>query len=103
MCSVHRVIGSQNMAYQPTLDVIDCRIGQQPGVHTGIMTASAGVSLGRLLLALDRTVAQLITAPAGLDAVVSSAALLDVDDDGVERIVHAWKIAGASSTEGAAR
>lgn len=80
MCSVHRVIGSQNMAYQPTLDVIDCRIGQQPGVHTGIMTASAGVSLGRLLLALDRTVAQLITAPAGLDAVVSSAALLDVDD-----------------------
>ncbi|MDY6810719.1 MAG: helix-turn-helix domain-containing protein [Actinomycetota bacterium] len=44
------------------------------------MTVAAGVSLGRLLLALDRTVAQLVTAPAGLDAVVSSAALLDVDD-----------------------
>ena len=44
------------------------------------MSVSAGVSIGRLLLALDRTVAQLITAPAGLDAIVSSAALLDVDD-----------------------
>ncbi|MFW0795743.1 helix-turn-helix domain-containing protein [Gordonia sp. CPCC 205515] len=44
------------------------------------MTTSAGVTLGRLLLALDRTVATLVTAPGGLDARVSSVALLDVDD-----------------------
>ncbi|WP_124708041.1 PucR family transcriptional regulator [Gordonia insulae] len=39
-----------------------------------------GVTLGHLLLALDRTVATLVTAPNGLDQRVSSAALLDVDD-----------------------
>ncbi|MEE3849223.1 helix-turn-helix domain-containing protein [Gordonia sp. LSe1-13] len=44
------------------------------------MTASAGATLGRLLLALDRTVATLSVAPTGLDVRVTSAALLDVDD-----------------------
>lgn len=44
------------------------------------MTAPAGVTLGRLLLALDRTLATLAVAPAGLDVRVSAPALLDVDD-----------------------
>ncbi|GAB89493.1 PucR family transcriptional regulator [Gordonia rhizosphera] len=44
------------------------------------MTTPGGVTLGRLLLALDRTVATLLTAPRGLDQRVSSAALLDLDD-----------------------
>ncbi|MGV9710891.1 PucR family transcriptional regulator [Gordonia sp. NPDC003424] len=44
------------------------------------MTTPSGVTLGRLLLALDRTVATLVSAPGGLDRRVSSVALLDVDD-----------------------
>ncbi|MFW0785366.1 helix-turn-helix domain-containing protein [Gordonia sp. CPCC 206044] len=44
------------------------------------MTTPWGVTLGRLILALDRTVATLVSAPDGLDQRVSSAALLDVDD-----------------------
>ncbi|RPA10181.1 CdaR family transcriptional regulator [Gordonia sp. OPL2] len=44
------------------------------------MTAPVGVTLGRLLLALDRTLATLSVAPAGLDVRVCSPALLDVDD-----------------------
>ncbi len=41
---------------------------------------SAGVSLGRLLLALDATVVSLIEAPRGLDLPVASSALIDADD-----------------------
>lgn len=44
------------------------------------MTTSSAVTLGRLLLALDRTVATLVVAPRGLDLPVASVALLDVDD-----------------------
>ena len=43
------------------------------------MTTS-GVSLGRLLLALDATMVTLVQAPRGLDLPVSSAALIDPDD-----------------------
>ncbi|NDK92524.1 PucR family transcriptional regulator [Gordonia desulfuricans] len=39
-----------------------------------------GVELGRLLLALDRTVATLVTAPAGLDRPIAELAMLDADD-----------------------
>lgn len=39
-----------------------------------------GVSLGKLLLALDTTLVQLIQAPRGLDLPVASAALIDQDD-----------------------
>jgi DNA-binding PucR family transcriptional regulator len=39
-----------------------------------------GVSLGRLLLALDTTLVSLVEAPRGLDLPVASAALLDADD-----------------------
>src|SRR5580693_550903 len=40
----------------------------------------AGVGLGQLLLALDKTVASLVDAPRGLDLPVASAALIDADD-----------------------
>ncbi|MBX9920210.1 MAG: PucR family transcriptional regulator, partial [Mycolicibacterium frederiksbergense] len=39
-----------------------------------------GVGLGRLLLALDTTLVNLVEAPRGLDLPVASAALLDADD-----------------------
>ncbi|MCR5978426.1 PucR family transcriptional regulator [Gordonia jinghuaiqii] len=44
------------------------------------MDKAPGVALGRLLLALDRTVARLVTSPHGLDAPVTSLAMVDVDD-----------------------
>ncbi|MCR8897819.1 helix-turn-helix domain-containing protein [Gordonia sp. GONU] len=44
------------------------------------MDKSPGVALGRLILALDRTVATLITAPQGLDVPVRSLAMIDIDD-----------------------
>lgn len=44
------------------------------------MTSSSGVSLGRLLLALDRTVATLVTAPRGLDVPIGTPAMVDIDD-----------------------
>lgn len=46
--------------------------GGEPGAR--------GVDLGRLLLALDRTVATLICAPRGLDLSIADVALLDPDD-----------------------
>ncbi len=39
-----------------------------------------GLSLGQLLLALDRTMVTLVEAPRGLDMPVGSVALVDVDD-----------------------
>ena len=39
-----------------------------------------GLSLGQLLLALDRTMVTLVDAPRGLDMQVGSVALVDVDD-----------------------
>ena len=39
-----------------------------------------GLSLGQLLLALDRTTVTLVEAPRGLDMPVGSVALVDVDD-----------------------
>jgi DNA-binding PucR family transcriptional regulator len=39
-----------------------------------------GLSLGQLLLALDRTMVSLVEAPRGLDMPVSSVALVDIDD-----------------------
>lgn len=36
--------------------------------------------MGRLLLALDQTVATLVTAPRGLDELVASPAMVDIDD-----------------------
>ncbi|WP_439032003.1 PucR family transcriptional regulator [Gordonia terrae] len=39
-----------------------------------------GLPLGRLILALDRAVASLVTSPHGLDAPLASLALIDVDD-----------------------
>ncbi|MDL9938001.1 helix-turn-helix domain-containing protein [Gordonia sp. ABSL1-1] len=44
------------------------------------MDNSEGVTLGRLLLALDRTLATLVDAPRGLDLPVTSIALVDLDD-----------------------
>ncbi len=44
------------------------------------MGSPAGLSLGQLLLALDATMVSLVDAPRGLDAAVSSAALIDTDD-----------------------
>ena len=44
------------------------------------MTERDGLSLGQLLLALDRTMVTLIEAPRGLDMPVGSVALVDVDD-----------------------
>ncbi|MGV0849583.1 helix-turn-helix domain-containing protein [Mycolicibacterium phlei] len=41
---------------------------------------NTGLGLGRLLLALDRTMVTLIEAPRGLDMPVASAALVDADD-----------------------
>ncbi|MBX7432514.1 helix-turn-helix domain-containing protein [Mycobacterium sp. Y57] len=42
--------------------------------------SAAGLSLGQLLLALDRTMVTLVEAPRGLDMPVSSVALVDADD-----------------------
>lgn len=42
--------------------------------------SDTGVGLGRLLLALDTTLVNLVEAPRGLDLPVASAALLDADD-----------------------
>ena len=42
--------------------------------------ARGGLSLGQLLLALDRTMVTLVEAPRGLDMPVGSVALVDVDD-----------------------
>ncbi len=42
--------------------------------------AAAGLGLGQLLLALDRTMVTLVEAPSGLDIPVSSVALIDADD-----------------------
>src|SRR5919108_922311 len=39
-----------------------------------------GLSLGQLLLALDRTMVTLVEAPRGLDMPVGSVALVDADD-----------------------
>ena len=44
------------------------------------MDSGAQLSLGQLLLALDRTMATLVEAPRGLDMPVASAALVDADD-----------------------
>lgn len=44
------------------------------------MDKSPGVALGRLVLALDRTVATLVSAPQGLDVPVRSLAMIDIDD-----------------------
>ncbi|MET9202940.1 helix-turn-helix domain-containing protein [Gordonia sp. NPDC003585] len=44
------------------------------------MDNTRGLPLGRLLLALDRTVVTLVTAPRGLDESVSSLAMIDIDD-----------------------
>jgi DNA-binding PucR family transcriptional regulator len=44
------------------------------------MTAPAGLGLGQLLLALDRTMVTLVEAPRGLDMAVGSVALVDADD-----------------------
>ena len=41
---------------------------------------TGGLSLGQLLLALDRTMVTLVEAPRGLDMPVASVALVDVDD-----------------------
>ena len=41
---------------------------------------TARVGLGRLLLALDRTMVMLVEAPRGLDMTVGSVALIDTDD-----------------------
>jgi len=42
--------------------------------------STAGLSLGQLLLALDRTMVTLVDAPRGLDIPVASVALVDADD-----------------------
>ncbi len=44
------------------------------------MAERAGLSLGQLLLTLDRTMVTLVEAPRGLDMPVGSVALVDVDD-----------------------
>lgn len=44
------------------------------------MAERDGLSLGQLLLALDRTMVTLVEAPRGLDMTVGSVALVDVDD-----------------------
>ncbi|WP_238421187.1 CdaR family transcriptional regulator [Gordonia sp. 'Campus'] len=44
------------------------------------MDKPVGVALGRLILALDRTLATLVSAPHGLDEQVATVAMLDVDD-----------------------
>lgn len=44
------------------------------------MDKSAGIALGRLVLALDQTVATLVSSPRGLDAPVSTVAMVDADD-----------------------
>ena len=44
------------------------------------MADREGLSLGQLLLALDRTMVALVEAPRGLDMRVSSVALVDGDD-----------------------
>ncbi|HKV22775.1 MAG TPA: helix-turn-helix domain-containing protein [Mycobacterium sp.] len=44
------------------------------------MAEREGLSLGQLLLALDRTMVALVEAPRGLDMTVGSVALVDVDD-----------------------
>ena len=44
------------------------------------MPEREGLSLGQLLLALDRTMVTLVEAPRGLDMPVGSVALVDVDD-----------------------
>lgn len=44
------------------------------------MAEREGLSLGQLLLALDRTMVSLVEAPRGLDMPVGSVALVDVDD-----------------------
>src|SRR5215470_4964084 len=41
---------------------------------------TGGLSLGQLLLALDRTMVSLVDAPRGLDMPVASVALVDIDD-----------------------
>src|ERR1700730_2457881 len=41
---------------------------------------TSGLSLGQLLLALDRTMVSLVEAPRGLDMPVGSVALVDADD-----------------------
>src|ERR1700754_3932610 len=43
-------------------------------------TQPAGLGLGQLLLALDRTMVTLVEAPRGLDMPVGSVALVDADD-----------------------
>lgn len=45
-----------------------------------MVAAPAGLGLGQLLLALDRTMVTLVEAPRGLDMPVSSVALVDADD-----------------------
>ncbi len=44
------------------------------------MAEREGLSLGQLLLALDRTMVTLVEAPRGLDMAVGSVALVDIDD-----------------------
>lgn len=44
------------------------------------MDKTAGIALGRLVLALDQTVATLVSSPRGLDAQVSTLAMVDTDD-----------------------
>src|SRR5919107_2722196 len=44
------------------------------------MADREGLSLGQLLLALDRTMVTLVEAPRGLDMPVGSVALVDADD-----------------------
>lgn len=44
------------------------------------MAKREGLSLGQLLLALDRTMVTLVEAPRGLDMTVASVALVDIDD-----------------------
>lgn len=44
------------------------------------MDKTAGIALGRLVLALDQTVATLVSSPRGLDAPVSTMAMVDADD-----------------------
>ena len=52
------------------------RIGQR----SGMAAPPAGLGLGQLLLALDRTMVTLVEAPRGLDMPVASVALIDADD-----------------------
>lgn len=70
------------------------------------MDKSSGVALGRLVLALDRTVATLVTAPRGLDVPVRSVALIDADDvrfglDHAARTADVHLLVGLSDEESA--